>query len=591
MSEWRTLGMRPGAAVAIVALLSLAGAASFVFWGLRLAESSHATWVDRGRQEAVELSAAVDNSLLQIAAQLRALATLFYSSERVDAAELARAEADLPVDGLSLTLSGLAYATAVDESDRASVEHRIGAGMSFPGAQDRAALWSSTHFPITLPSTRSSLFHIGADLTAETSLRSMALTATRHPESVIMSPAFDYDGRWLAAFAIAGPNGAETGLLIGLLDLDDLFRRTVQWAPPGLALQLVQAPSSWEVGGEPILVYSDYDTGLNPVATAIHRFTHGEARWELRWHVLPTYRGGVDLVPAWLAGAGGSVISLLIGLALGMLLYQNALIRRRVEERTAELQVALVQAEQGNKAKTNFLAVVGHELRTPLNAVIGFSELLEASQPTQTGRDYMRFVLTGGRHLLRLVNDLLEVAHAEAGELRLNEGTVDLRALVEETAEMVAPLLDQSDVRLRLDVPSDMPPLRGDPERLRLIVLNLLLNAVRAASPRGEVTIDAEVRSEDGGLSFRVADTGPGMTESQVTASLKLFEQVEGPMNRRHEGLGIGLPLCRHLTDLHGGTLTIATGPGRGTTVSVDLPAARTLELTREAEPVRLQAP
>jgi signal transduction histidine kinase len=579
-------------AVMLVALLAVGGATAFVSWGGRLAEQAEAAWIDRARHETLELSSSVDNALLQVEAQLRALATLFYSSDRVEARELLEAEIKLPSDGLGVTLGGLAYATLVKDEDRAAFELQSGVMMTVPGAPDRVSGPTFSHFPISLASRQSDLFHLGADLTAKAPLRSMALTAIRHPENVVMSPAFELDGRWAVVFAIAAPNGDDSGLLVGGLELEDLFERTIRWTPKGLVLRIEQAASSWEIGSVPSTIHGTAAAPAGTVKTFVHRFTHGEARWAMHWHLLPAYQGGVDAVPAWLAGVGGSMLCILIGCALCLLLYQNALIRRRVLDRTAELSEALVAAEQANKSKTNFLAVVGHELRTPLNAVIGFSELLEPLQPNQTARDYVRFVRSGGRHLLKLVIDLLDVAHAEAGELTLNEAPLNLADLIEEVVAEARPAVEQAAIGLTLELEDGLPWVRADAERMRLIALNLLLNALRAAADRGHVTIRAQKRPGDGGVAFSMMDTGPGMTESQVTASLKLFEQIDGPMSRRHEGLGIGLPLCRHLVDLHGGTLTIVTGPGRGTTVTVDLPATRTLTDGPAAlEPLRMQVP
>lgn len=574
-------GFAPVAPVLLVALLAVSGIAGSIYWGLRVAESSRTAWLERSRLEAVELSSAVDAALSQVEAQLRALAILFHSSERVEVGELADAEDKLPSDGLSVTLSGLAFALVIDEADRSAYEQQTHTRLTFPGYSELISPGSFSHFPITLPSRRNSLFHRSADLAANSALRSMALSAVRLHDTVVMSPAFMIDGRWLVGFAIAAPNAGEDGLLFGVLELPDLFERTIHWKPAGLTMRLLQLPSSWESGADPIFVHG---AGVPPpevAATHDHRFTHGEARWIMRWSVLPGYRGGFDLLPAWALAIGGSLLSLIVGLVLSLLIYQNALIRRRVEERTAELSGALYRAEAGNQAKSNFLAVIGHELRTPLNAVIGFSDLLEPMQQTPTSKDYVRFVRTGGRHLLRLVNALLDVAQAETGGLILEEGEVDVAALIREAVEAAQPTADKATAAVELRIPGDLPRVRGDGERLQLIIFNLVLNALRAAGDCGRVVVEAHVRDGDGGVSLSLQDTGPGMTKSQMTASLRLFEQVEGPLNRCNEGLGIGLPLCRHLVGLHGGTLSIDTQPGQGTTVTVDLPGERTLVVAK----------
>lgn len=575
----------------LVALLTAAGVIASVFAGIRLAHDNRAAWLDRGRQEAVDLTSSIDNALLQVEAQLRAIAILFYSSEKVEVGELAEAEVRLPADGLSVTLSGLAFATVVDDEERDAYELGSQTLLSLPGRPDMRSEEAYEHFPVTIASRGNSLFHRGADLSAEPALRAMSYSAIRLADTVVMSPAFRLDGRWLAGFAIAVPNDGETGLLVGVLELSDLFGHTIRWKPDGLDFRLMQHPSGWEPGEATKLVIGTSDIPESSVATFDFSFTHGEARWDVQWNLFPSYRGGADTVPAWLIAIAGSLLSIIIGFALGLLLYQNALIRRRVDERTAELREALGLAEQGSRSKTNFLAVIGHELRTPLNAVIGFSDLLEELQQDGTSRNYVQFVQAGGRHLLRLVNALLEVAQAETGELRLDESAVDLSELINETARSVGPTVQESTVALEINLPTDLPMVWGDRARLQLIIVNLFLNAMRAATDRGAVVVEAFVRDDDGGIRLVVSDTGPGMTESQVTASLRLFEQIEGPMSRRHEGLGIGLPLCRHLVHLHGGTLSIDTGPGTGTSVCIDLPAERTIVSGSLDAALRMQAP
>lgn len=384
------------AAVTLVAVLAVSGAAGSIYGGWRLAESSWSDWFERSRREAVELSASVDGALLQIEVQLEALATLFYGSERVDPGELAEAEQKLLSDGLSVILSGLAFAVAVEGEDRLTFEVQEGVQLSYPGLPDLLAPRSFTHFPVALSSRRYPLFSRGVDLAAHPDLRAMALSAVRLGRTVVMSPAFRVDQDWLIGFAIAVPNGPVNGVLFGIMPLDHLLEHTVRWKPDGLVLHLFQYPSSWEDGDGATLIHGPLDAAGNLAATYTHRFTHGEARWALRWDVLPSYNGGVTVLPAWLLAAAGSLLSLLLGLAVSLLLYQNALIRRRVDLRTAELKMALDRAEEASRAKTNFLAVIGHELRTPLNAVIGFADLLEPAQSTPTSRNYIRFVQGAG---------------------------------------------------------------------------------------------------------------------------------------------------------------------------------------------------
>lgn len=572
-------------AILPVALVAAIGIFGSIVFGYRMAEATRADWVERSRNETADLSAAVDNALLQVEVQLRALATLFYSSALV---EDAQAEARLASGGLGVALSGLAYAVSIDGDDRRAYEDRKGLRLGVPGRPNADAPASFTHFPIDLASRRHPIFSHGIDVAAHPALRSMALSAVRLGQTVVMSPAFRIEDDWLVGFAIAVPNGADDGILFGIVPLDHLLEHTVRRKQEGLVLRLQQYPSSWEEGSGPILVHGPQKPSEGVAATYDHRFTHGEARWALLWDVLPTYKGGVDVMPAVLLASAGGLLSLLVGLAVGLLVYQNALIRRRVDQRTAELQAALTQAEKANRAKTNFLAVIGHELRTPLNAVIGFSDLLEPVQTTPASKDYVRFVQSGGRHLLRLVSALLEIAQAEQGELVLDEQQVDVPGLVgSAVAAAEASGMDPA-VTVDIRMAEGLPAIRCDRGRMELVVVNILLNAAKAAGAGNTVTIEALVR-DDGGIRLTVSDTGPGMTETQVTESLRLFEQAEGALSRRHEGLGIGLPLCRHLVTLHDGLLSVETEPGRGMSVIVDLGPERSL--SRADAALRPRAP
>ncbi len=556
--------------------LTLAGIIGSWYWGQSIAEQNHRAWLERGRSEALDLTSQVDSALVQTETQVRALSVWFVGSERVEREELLAAETALPADALSLTLSSLAYATEVKRPDRPAFESSVGVGLTVPSDPESTAPSSLVHFPVTLPSGNASVLRLGADLVSDNSFRPAVLSATRLPDTPIMSPAFKYKDRWTAAFAMATRNAGDDGVLVGLLDLDELFDRTVRGGgSEGLHLRLDQEDSSWGTtsGPQPILVPPDLAD--EPVESFSFRFAHGDARWRLRWDLHANYQGGVDNNPPLMAGIGGSAISLGIGSALILLLFQNATIRRRVQERTAELSEALDLAEQGNRAKTRFLAVVGHELRTPLNAIIGFAEILVKSQANEAGREQATFVMDSGRHLLRQVNDLLDLARSESGQLELEDDCVDINAVVHEAVEALAPTAEPKEVAFTVEVAPDLPAVRGDFQRLKQIVPSLSANALSAVSQGGQVEVSALVDHQHGGVTLSVTDDGSGMSEEELSASLRLFEQTEDPMNRRNEGLGIGLPLSRRLTELHGGEMTIRTRPGQGTTVIVHPPAER----------------
>jgi PAS domain S-box-containing protein len=237
-------------------------------------------------------------------------------------------------------------------------------------------------------------------------------------------------------------------------------------------------------------------------------------------------------------------------------------------------------ADAANRAKSQFLANMSHELRTPLNAILGFSEALALGHfgpLSDRQRGYVRDINGAGQHLLSLIGDLLDIAKLEAGGLALHEEEVDLRRLVEEGMRLVGEQADQAGLKLRSQLPADLPRLRGDSIRLKQVLINLLSNAIKYTPAGGEIVTGIELR-EGGGVAITVADTGIGMTEGEIAIALEPFRQVDNEFNRRHSGTGLGLPLVKSLVELHGGKLEVASEPGRGTRVAAVFTAERVLK-------------
>lgn len=249
-----------------------------------------------------------------------------------------------------------------------------------------------------------------------------------------------------------------------------------------------------------------------------------------------------------------------------------------------QLAAARDMAEQAAQLKTEFLAHMSHELRSPINAVLGFAELLLGSPLADHQRDYVRKVQASGRHLLMIVNDVLDLSKVEAGKLHIEQTEFRLASVIKAAVDTIAAAAAEKGIELIVQTDPSLPRhYIGDPLRVTQIVMNLLTNALKF-TPRGEISLAIRPLPQ-GGLHIAISDTGIGMSAEQIGRLFERFSQAEDSTARLYGGSGLGLAICRQLTELMQGEIGVQSRPGQGSTFWVNLPLPCVAEQPRTVRP------
>lgn len=257
----------------------------------------------------------------------------------------------------------------------------------------------------------------------------------------------------------------------------------------------------------------------------------------------------------------------------------NSVLELRVTERTAELRSALEQAQAANRAKSDFLANMSHEIRTPMTAILGFTELLEEERLSADGRERVGTVVRNGRHLLQIINDILDVSKIEAGKLVVERVECRVTEMVADLASLMRRQAAEKGLSLEVRFDGEIPErVVTDPTRLRQVLMNLLGNAIKFTEKGGvELAVALDRASEETGASnrlrFSITDTGIGMTAPQLEKVFLPFTQADETMTRRFGGTGLGLTISRALARMLGGDITAESALGRGSTFTLTVEA------------------
>ncbi len=274
-----------------------------------------------------------------------------------------------------------------------------------------------------------------------------------------------------------------------------------------------------------------------------------------------------------------------LAVAVPLILYSRRVIDQLEKSRTQltamsrRLAFAVDEAELANRAKSSFLANMSHELRTPLNAILGFSEVMKDQHlgPVQNPRylSYASDIHSSGRHLLAIINDVLDLAKIEAGKMSLDNATLfEIAPVFASSLAMLKGLGEKYGVTVHNEIAEDGMQMKAVERMIRQILLNLVGNAIKFTPPGGSVHVSGKLQS-DGRYEITVRDTGVGMTEKEMAHAMMPFGQNENRFTGKHDGTGLGLPLAKAMLELHEGTLTMSSVPEMGTTVTMMLPAER----------------
>lgn len=304
--------------------------------------------------------------------------------------------------------------------------------------------------------------------------------------------------------------------------------------------------------------------------TSMKRWTSDEIRFKLpQWLKIS---GLIALVFMLTSTVGAIILKRQVNVRTRELKEINLEMEERIKMRTAELASAMEKARAADRIKSAFLATMSHELRTPLNSIIGFTGIMLQGLTgplNDEQKKQMTMVQNSSRHLLALINDVLDISKIEAGQLELSKAPFELRLSIEKVVRLVSPLAEKKGLELAFEAEADLGSINTDQRRFEQILMNLLNNAIKFTE-KGRVAVFC--KRENGCFLLSVSDTGIGMRPEELPSLFQPFHQLDSGLTRKHEGTGLGLSICKKILEMIGGSIDVESRLGQGSVFTVRFP-------------------
>jgi signal transduction histidine kinase/DNA-binding response OmpR family regulator len=506
-------------------------------------------WIDRAYRESSQLNGIIASRLDRMERQILTVSAVFACSKEVNRDEFLTIVDQLENPGAGFALPNLAFVQKGED------------GLN----------------QITLSTELLRTLKPGPALLPEPVKEAMVQVGFQ-PSRAAISDSFDIEGVRHIAVTASARNAGREGWLVSLIPLQPLFADFTQLSiPEGLGLVVRESATS----ASTVLI----DTREPQAATAIKfaaqfviRREVGLREWTFEWYLTDAYSGGPATGVGQMLVTGLPILGAMCAWLTAHLLRLNDDIRKRVEERTAELSRALTKlehttalAEAASKAKSAFLANMSHEIRTPMNGVLGMAELLSHTSLGTGQREQLAMLKGSGEDLLTVINDILDFSKIEAGRMELESIGFSLHDMASRTLQTLAPQAAAKKLEIELEIPDNLPDLRlGDPTRLRQVLTNLAGNAVKFTE-HGWVRVMVTQGQGPHGVRVEVTDTGEGISPEAQAKLFKPFSQADTSTTRRHGGTGLGLVISARIIEQMGGRTGVTSELGRGSTFWFEL--------------------